>query len=57
MPKTKNDKIQLHVEISRCQAKELKVALEELGYGTCSEMIREHLRNIIAQSKNVHDGK
>lgn len=55
MPKPKNDKIQLHVEIGRSQYRKFQAALKKLGYGTVSEVVREHVRRVIAEAKTVQD--
>jgi len=55
MPKPKNDKIQLHVEIGRSQYRKFQDALKKLGYRTVSESVREHLRRVIADAKTAQD--
>jgi hypothetical protein len=49
--KQKDDKIQLHVEISRTQSQKLHAALKILGYRTTAELLREHVRRIIAEAE------
>ena len=55
MSKPKNDKIQLHVEIGRSQYRKFQAALKKLGYRTVSELVREHVRRVIAEAKTAQD--
>lgn len=47
----KNDKIQLHVELTRSQYRKFQAALKKLGYRTISEQVRENVRRVIAEAE------
>jgi len=55
--KPKDDKVQLHVELTRSQLLKFKVALKKMGYRTVSELVREHVRRVIAEAEAAQEEK
>jgi hypothetical protein len=47
------EKIQIHVEVERIQYLQFLAALRKLGYTTVSELMREHIRRIIAEAAKI----